>query len=283
MLAPDRIRVGDEDVSYREIHERFSQTPDGQTLGQNIRYKWYKPDDMSREKWVHLMGKDVCNLEHMRISYAMTRRFIHDCITEGQHISLPDQEDLLLTAVSHDWGEAVHGDKKYDLKTQADHDAEMETLRGHSLNWLDDDVPGLTDRICAAIHRTLGNGDPSLSEAFNVVERMGYVRTALQADRIAHATDNDELRERLQLLAANVVSHHTEVLLSKVAKFPSLRLFFHRRYIHISDALARVPSERSSLAKKYGVDDRPDIDENIQLARRIWHDRQALFNGREAA
>ncbi|MBI2013094.1 MAG: hypothetical protein HYS88_01460, partial [Candidatus Colwellbacteria bacterium] len=110
--VPDSI----DGVTFEEIYELFAGSSYGKILRQRVRYGPYKPEELSNEEWVKILGPDVNNLEHLKTTLAITNDFIYRARyphPEWQpreiNFSREEKELLCLTAVIHDWGEAVVG------------------------------------------------------------------------------------------------------------------------------------------------------------------------------
>ncbi len=58
---------------FLDIHLSFAETIHGQKLAENVRYERYKPDDVTNQRWVELLGADVNNLTHLTLTYGLTR------------------------------------------------------------------------------------------------------------------------------------------------------------------------------------------------------------------
>ncbi|MFH0891768.1 MAG: hypothetical protein V1867_03235 [Candidatus Falkowbacteria bacterium] len=109
-----------------ELHNFFAQTKYGQSLVKNIRYGRYKPEHWSNEKWEEVLGIDVNNLRHLLNILMFTKEFVETA--EGM-FSEKTKSILLLSAVTHDWGEAVVGDIITDLKTGEQEKKELIAFR----------------------------------------------------------------------------------------------------------------------------------------------------------
>ncbi len=270
--VPETIIVDEQAIPYREIHDRFSETEDGKTLGQHVRYQWYKPKAMRNEEWVKLLGPDVCNLEHLWWSFRMTRIFIDQCLKGDKEIQPEEQHELLLTALSHDWAEAKHGDIKWDLKNAQDTLKEEETLMTDSLLWMRDWMPELIGKVRSALGQVLGKHNKMLSDAFANIERMGYVRTGLEAHLQAQKTDDTHLAERLTLMTGSVMGNHLATMIGEAHHYPPLRHFLVRRTRDITSALMLRPEELHKLEELHAdIEHKKGADERLEQARIAWH------------
>lgn len=177
--------TGIDGVSFDEIHELFANSPYGERLSHGMRYGLYKPEELSNEEWVRILGPDINNLEHLKTTFEMTKNFIYRARHshpewQGQGINFNrDEEKLLyLTALIHDWGEAVVGDIQWHRKTDKDRQKEFEILKG-----LIEELCRykFKDSILEKMHQAADiafDRHEKLSQAFNAIEHIGYAGNA---------------------------------------------------------------------------------------------------------
>ncbi|MDX9971090.1 MAG: HD domain-containing protein [Candidatus Gracilibacteria bacterium] len=104
-----------------EIFQNFCNSDDGKILNSQVRYERYKPTTVSNERWIKILGADVNNLNHMRLTYGLTRIFLEK---QKGKFSNDEVNILLLTSIIHDIAEAKIGDISYDQKTDSDENEE---------------------------------------------------------------------------------------------------------------------------------------------------------------
>ena len=210
---PVGVNIGDEVVRFGQIHRAFAVTEHGQKLARSTRYDRYKPDGITNEKWERVLGVDVNNLKHLQLTYGLTRRFIEytanpsrlwqKAVSAQAQFTPEEQEDLLLAATVHDWAEAVVGDKMFDLKTRAEEDEELAVLQTMVQNlYRREEAQVIILRIDNVINTVIKDRNTKLGRAFNAIERVGYLRTALRAWQKSREAD-EELRTGLQWLTNN--------------------------------------------------------------------------------
>jgi len=270
MYPSSSFSVGHQTISYREIHDGFSRTEHGRILASNVRYSGFKPDHISNQQWVRLLGKDVCNLEHLWLTYGVTRLYLTDLLQSGYELPVSDQQDLLLTAVSHDWAEAIVGDIQWDVKTKAEEDAELAALKCESLLWLETWMPEVRQHIRLAIERVLEGNDLQLAYHFNVIERLGSLRTGLNAFARSASVFDSELQTRLRLIPSYVLAHHIPFLLEQNGRCPSVDRFLRGNTKFITAAMTELPINPSVIADTYGIQRQPQLDEQFQIAKTVW-------------
>ena len=66
-VLPTGIATEQGVLTFREIHERFSATSYGQTLAKNIRWRFFKPPEVTHAEWERLLGPDL-NYRHLTVA-----------------------------------------------------------------------------------------------------------------------------------------------------------------------------------------------------------------------
>lgn len=159
---------------YHEVHLKFADSPEGELLEQNIRFGDFKPDYVPNDTWEELLGDDVNNLRHMPYTYEIARQFtVHERL---------GSEALKLAAISHDWGEAAVGDVALPEKLAQGQDQLEVEAWWQTANKIRSQFNYSVDFETAA---QIVWGEHELSEAFKVVEYIGYCRTGIKAGKVA--------------------------------------------------------------------------------------------------
>jgi len=245
-ILPTGLRTAQGVLTFRDIHERFTATSYGKTLAANIRYRFFKPPEVTHAEWERLLGPDVNNLEHHWVSVRVMRAFLHG----NTDFSREEQEILLLTAVSHDWAEAIIGDIPYGQKTTGEEDEELRLIPHIAEECFGEE---LRSGIRATIEQVLqgkphlrrtGEGS-KLSHAFEAVEQLGFLGTAGRA--WAEARKNDALSPvlhgNLQWLGIEVHAGQMPILLRYAEIYPAVRRYLFGTRHRITDVLRGcVPS-----------------------------------------
>lgn len=212
---------------YAAIHEQFSATPYGRTLASTVRYGRYKPDAITNAAWIDLLGEDVNNLDHMWATFSLARRFLDAAHKATPDEYTPEEERQLCTAaVSHDWAEAIVGDKTYGQKTVSDEIEEEHMFARKLRDFYNGPAVGSIARACREI---TFNKDRArkLPGAFNAIERIGYMQTALRAmDRLV-GVDDSRLERGLSWLAADVVKNQIPTMIDYADRFPATQQYLH--------------------------------------------------------
>ncbi|OGJ57562.1 hypothetical protein A3H22_00820 [Candidatus Peribacteria bacterium RIFCSPLOWO2_12_FULL_55_15] len=258
-------------LSFREIHERFAATSYGKILAKNIRYRFFKPPEVSHAEWELLLGPDVNNLEHHWWSYRVMRAFLR----WNSDFSREEQEVLLLTAVTHDWAEAIIGDIPYGQKTTGEEDDELHLIPQIALECFGEDIAQSVRQTIERVLRekphlrSTGEGS-KLGHAFEVVEQLGYLGTGGRA--WAEATKREglstALRGNLQWLGVDIHIHHIPILLRYAETYPAVcRYLFGTRH-RITDVLHRdIPS---SLPSEVMLAKGDVLVQKSQVTRTVW-------------
>lgn len=227
---------------------------------------------IKEKSWRGLLGADVNNLEHLRLTYGLTRAFLRsaraiaaDDDLGPAHLRFTDEEErqLLFTAIVHDWGEAIVGDISYDQKTD-DQEAQEWSVLGE----LTKDFGPVAGVRTGEILKDTGS---KLGRSFNVVERIGYLRTGLRAWRLSAETDDPTLASHLRWLTQNVLMNQIPALCELAADYPMVAAGLARDGYTISDAFREI--DDTVLAK---YDEGAELAaESHRRARLTWLDYRA--------
>lgn len=222
------------------LHNVFAQTEYGAILAENVRYERYKPTDVSNRQWVDLLGQDVNNLEHMRLTAGLVYDFMRsmDQLAPGR---LDDDDRLLLPvgAVSHDWGEAIVTDITYSHKTPEDEQREKEAF----LEIVTGSMEGVSgsELVVRAAHEVVFDQKRTRrGRMFNAVERVGYMRTALRAHVEVEGVTSPDLVNGLRWIAADVLGNQPMHLIEVAEEFPPVCQYLVRQQETISMAFDAV-------------------------------------------
>lgn len=165
--------------SPEQLHQIFSESDFGKTLGGNIRFSDFKPVDIDNDTWVEVLGDDVNNLQHMPHTHRLVGRF-----SLAQHLKQEEVDILLTTAMTHDWGEAIDGDIALPFKTEADEASEQVSFR-----LIANDLLGKYEgeELSDMVWKVLNKDDKELGDKFRAIEYVGYNTTAMRAGYMGRA------------------------------------------------------------------------------------------------
>src|SRR6185503_14610721 len=153
-----------------ELHDRFAKSVWGETLEQNIRFGDFKPSYIDNDLWEYLLGDDVNNLRHMPYTAELAKQLARYERIGGSLLEL--------TAITHDWGEAIVGDVALPDKIADGQDERELSAYWQIANHIapDYDLSQVPEVVW---------GEHELSEPFNAVEYMGYCQTGIRAGKMA--------------------------------------------------------------------------------------------------
>jgi hypothetical protein len=165
--------------SPEELHSLFSASEYGRTLNEEIRFGDFKPVDVENAIWTDMLGDDVNNLLHMPHTQKIAARF---CLREA--MGDDDTRKIILTAATHDWGEAIESDIALPSKTKADELREEQAFR-----MIAEDLLGKYEgeELSDIVWAILSKNDAVLGDRFRAIEYIGYVTTAMRAGYMGRA------------------------------------------------------------------------------------------------
>lgn len=171
------------------------------------------------------MGQDVNNKNHGKLTQYQAKTF---ALLLG--FTIEDIDLMEKAGVSHDFGESRTKDVLFDYKnSDVDHqefEAYLEIMQ--ELARKDDRgiiTPVLIYTIAEIIYKLEGQEPSKLHEAFNVIERLGYLRTGLVAWKRLKQTRviNSKIGELpfgLSWLTHNVLLNQVPTLINDLSKYP---------------------------------------------------------------
>lgn len=264
------IQIENDRFFYRDIHKSFSQTDGGKYLSKNIRWGPRKPKQMSNEDWIDIIGYDANNLEHCRLVYGLTRQFIRYQNESNSLIKFDSKEQtiLLLTALTHDWPEGLtgNGDRPYEEKTKQDEQDELSVIEEPIINILGR-CPS-TIKLTAEVKNCLGDISSKLGRAFNIIEALGYVRTALTSWKEFKKTSDIDLKNHLIIITNNVFLNSTPRLFEYSKDYLFVKKFLVDQKELISDAF----NMDDSYLQFYPNDKQSYYRQSFNSSKTIWQE-----------
>lgn len=235
---PNAVHTSAGVYTFRWIYDTFSQTKEGNILSRNIRFHAYKPQAMTNSDWEALLGDDVNNLKHLWVTYELTQRFL----TLQPDLSVHDQEILLLTAITHDWAEAIVGDVMYYSRSAKEEEKERDQFHALLKTYAEQKIfpSALTELIKEQCLPILENRSLRLGKVFNAVERLGYLSTALNAFEKSRS-QTKSIQGHLLCLAKSVLYNHISILVDYAAQYTKVKTFLYDNAKKISTILYDVP------------------------------------------
>lgn len=229
----------------------------------------YKPASMTDSEWVHLLGADANNLEHMKLTYAIGRDFLSRC--EPGQFTAEEMEDIQLACIMHDWAEAIVSDIPFFKK-----DDDMEAREQEALMQIVDELfPGdqnseISARLTRVLHETIFDRTTPTGSAFNAIERCGYIRACLLADKKVPA-DAGEVRTNITWLTSNVLGNQIRPLLEFAPQFRPVDELLRYNAQQITTFFENTPLTINDI---YDEADRATALRRYEAAAMAWHASQ---------
>jgi hypothetical protein len=246
------------EIGFMEIHNRFADSHFGHYLADQVRYKRYKPEAVSDQQWAQApLGADMNNLRHMPLTLGLAREFLKHQ-QPGQALNNSDSQVLMLASITHDWAEAITDDKMFDKKTTTE-DADEATM----MLFLLKKTLGnrLSSETLMQVYKTVKDRTTRLGEIFNAIERVGYLRSGLNAwdasekeGELIRGLDpkaETELREALQWMASNVAGNQMVALLKYAEKYHPVAKYMGNVRSRVDSLFQGMPA---SVFAKYPTD-----------------------------
>lgn len=225
------------DQYFADIHAKFSQTPYGQDLARGLRYDRYKPLEISNEEWEAMLGPDVNNLKHMEVTFDLAVAYLDTSERAQPGMYSPEEAELIkAAAISHDWAEAITTDITFSKKTAADTEHEARIFEQYLPEFYNGPA---ADLILEAAQKISFNEDRTdkLAVAFNAVERIGYMETALKA---MNYFESDVPQSWSYWLVADVLKNQIPTLGQYSAQLPAVKAYLSDNQLLIGAALSQA-------------------------------------------
>jgi hypothetical protein len=238
-----------------EIHEEFEKTDFGKVLASRVRYERYKPAEVTNECWVELLGADVNNLTHLTLTYGLTQDFVR--LTDQlqpDYLSEDEGQILQIAALIHDWAESIVGDVSFGDKTDRDEQEERQAFESHVAEFYTGDAISLIDRARKEVvfdH----TGESKLGGAFNAIERVGYLRTALRANNHVIAQDAPDCEQGFRWIVADVLSQQPTPLQHHAGSLEAVKQYLLAQHEQISAAYELIGRD-DNVFENYPVEQR---------------------------
>ncbi len=250
------------------IYTCFANTKHGRRLANEIRYARYNNANVSNQEWVNLLGSDVNNLSHMLVTACLTEDFCS--ITQKyQPGFLSEKERALLSvaAVIHDQGEAIIGDITYSDKNNK-HEVQEEQAFKKFQDEFSPNLPfEIKEQITLARSQVVFNSHTKLGKAFNAIERIGYLRTALRAEFLLESKKAGNSAPGLRWLVADVLTNQICQLVKYSKTYVAVNKYLADNNVRISRAFSSIRAEDFA---SYSKDQKSESVEALNDAQVIW-------------
>lgn len=191
-------------------------------LTNNVRYDGFRNDE-SIDEWISLLGPDVRFLTHPQESARVAYDFVSTHHAYGLPIGNSLRNRLYIAPWIHDFGELIVegegvGDVQFDKKTEDDEKEEIKIF----CKIVDDYAADEEGASLKAVYRDIVMDPYSpLGRQFKLIERVGYVETAIRA----YLGYKGTRIENWQALSGNVMGNQIEALVREKETFPFVDIF----------------------------------------------------------
>jgi len=265
-MVPDFIEdQNGVEVPFQEINNIFAQSSYHQKLASMPRYDRFRPANVTPAEWIRWLGADVDNFKHMQLTYKLTWYFLEE--HEKAHTTNLNEDEkkiLLMTSLVHDWGEAFTGDISFDLKTEAHEKEEILRLRQILAELLGN---RFSETIRNQLAETALSRNSKLGSMFNIIERIGYMRTCLNAWGARPTAKEVSLKNAFGWLASNVAGNQIPPLLNVIEKYPPVRKYLGGVRGRINDLFLNMPTD---IFNNHPEDQRGGQAKKFADAKKVW-------------
>ncbi|MGH7204171.1 MAG: hypothetical protein ACREHC_07035 [Candidatus Levyibacteriota bacterium] len=207
-----------------------------------------------------------------------TKQFVM-AVVKGNHnnaikFSPEDAVKLRLTARIHDWGESITG--HYDItfadKTIQDEEAEHRALqrilrsKARAVVTNKEDENALVRLVRTVLKEIATDRMTKLGKAFNAIERLGYLSTAIKAFEVRPSQDK-KVSEGLTWLTTDVLINQTAMLCSYSTLYPPVEEFLQKHKALLSQAFKTLPE---NVFHYYKADQREQKKKIFSQAKAVW-------------
>jgi hypothetical protein len=205
-----------------------------------IRYERYMEGE-SLETWARLLGPDVIGLTHPDFTAEITMDFIVFGHDHGNQLTADEEQLLLVATYVHDWGELKFGnqgvgDVTFEQKTAKDEKVEQKVFQKVLQSITNPDARNL---IGTAYREVVEDKNSKLGIIFNVIERIGYVKTAI---RTYQGIDGERI-VNWRGLVGNVLSNQIKPLLEYSVEHAYVSDFIAKNSALLSRMLGEVAQD----------------------------------------
>lgn len=250
-----------------EVFEIFEEMPEGEMLAKRYRYsKYFHPDltggvVVSKDRIMKLLGHDANCSSHLQATYLLSQAFTDMMADE---FSAEEKNVLMLAALTHDCAEYEAGDKTYDEHTEEVAVAEKKLLNPLLRDIFDKlDLSYSSDNVVDIAY----DSEHPLFPAFNCIERLGYMRNAIEAWKQSSG-DGKDIEANLKWLASNVLGNQIPTLIDYSYKFDAPGYYLGEFGNLISEMFEEMPEY---VFAYYEEGDEHDVNrEKFYDAKKKW-------------
>ena len=232
-------------VPYQSIVPIFFEPDLRAQLTSKVRYERYMVNE-SQEYFANLLGPDVRFVSHPGVTFNITKDFVTSQNKSDNPLSETEISQLLTTALVHDWGELKLGAEGHGDITFEDHLESHESAERIIFQRISERIPITEDRstVREVNENIAQNRESKLGRIFNVIERIGYLKTAFRA----FIGVKGERIKNWAGLTGNVLSNQIIPLLQYEKDYPYVKEILSANKGTISDAFNKINKMRIMLA-----------------------------------
>ena len=252
------VKIGELVLNYYDIHRKFTDSKYGPRLAKQTRWEIYKPKRMSDQEWHVMLGADSNNLAHMPFVFEIAKEIIERIKPDLSEI---DKQDLLYTSMVHNWGKVDVGDITYERKTSEHIKFEHEVFER-----VYQEILATEEKLNTSLSLLGGSG--RLASIFKVIERCGYLKTALKVNAYAKQPEYANIKINLHWLVSNVLINQIPKLINDSFLQDGLKAYLLESTDDISDAFYSIGESVFNIYKY----DKDRKIEQFNLAKKVWFD-----------
>lgn len=278
-----KLNLPNEAIPFQLIHDAFAESSHGKALKKVIRYERYlQATNLTQDEWSDLLGDEANNLDHMNFADAITIRFLDSCAKAARKknanqaiiFSKDDASLLRLTSRIHKWGEAIRGynDITFSDRTIEDEAAEHHALqrilrvRARTIALNEQDENALVFLIRTALKEIAIDRTSKLGKAFNAIERITYLSTALKVFE-SLSTHDEKTQRGLSWLIFDVLQNQVETMCTYAAMYPPVYEFLEEHKASISQAFETLSD---SVVSFYPPEQQAMRKDRFHKAKQRW-------------
>lgn len=206
-------------------------------LGNSPRYERF----MTREtvsEWTAILGPDVLSLTHGSVTADVAKDFISFNKQQGLMLSEEQEDQLLLAAHVHDFGEIMIDNQGVGDVTFENKNSMIEKAEERIFNKVVSEIePESEKQRFLASYKHVMNRDTKMGELFNAIERVGHLKTAIKA--FIGAEDGRKINN-WKGLVGNVLSNQIRELVKYSDKYPYISFFLVENKTYIESMFRKM-------------------------------------------
>lgn len=241
---PESAGITTEIPSVVDLHQAFVESRYYELAESVVRGEHNKPEDVTPEEWVGLLGPDMLLATHGLYQYeAVVKPFLLQSVNSldaNGRFTLEEMSDIAVATIIHDFHETEDGDTSDERKVAGSETTDAEKSRRIAHETIDSspDLQPHSEQLHPAVDRAVDNVLLGLKttkpgQAFRITEKHAYLisgNTAwLQHRKRSVRPEHAELTAGLKKFGVSTVFNHVPDLLAVVDTHPATDAFLARR------------------------------------------------------